>query len=124
MGFYFFFFQAEDGIRDYKVTGVQTCALPISDLAVPRSDGRAGRGRRDPPDDARRRARRGTERRARVLAHGPIPRDGGLGPAARRPRPTRAPPARPPAPAARPARPGARSGGALAPILLSRSRSL
>src|SRR5256885_12975354 len=25
----FFFFQAEDGIRDYKVTGVQTCALPI-----------------------------------------------------------------------------------------------
>src|SRR5256885_6345407 len=29
----FFFFQAEDGIRDYKVTGVQTCALPISLLA-------------------------------------------------------------------------------------------
>src|SRR5256885_10506971 len=28
----FFFFQAEDGIRDYKVTGVQTCALPISQL--------------------------------------------------------------------------------------------
>src|SRR5256885_8265276 len=27
----FFFFQAEDGIRDYKVTGVQTCALPILD---------------------------------------------------------------------------------------------
>src|SRR5256885_12292389 len=27
--FMFFFFQAEDGIRDYKVTGVQTCALPI-----------------------------------------------------------------------------------------------
>src|SRR5256885_3885695 len=27
---WFFFFQAEDGIRDYKVTGVQTCALPIS----------------------------------------------------------------------------------------------
>src|SRR5947207_12996181 len=26
----FFFFQAEDGIRDYCVTGVQTCALPIS----------------------------------------------------------------------------------------------
>src|SRR5256885_6978717 len=31
----FFFFQAEDGIRDYKVTGVQTCALPIS---APRRD--------------------------------------------------------------------------------------
>src|SRR5256885_3729435 len=29
----YFFFQAEDGIRDYKVTGVQTCALPISDRA-------------------------------------------------------------------------------------------
>src|SRR3989475_6403554 len=33
--FFFFFFQAEDGIRDLTVTGVQTCALPISppDLA-------------------------------------------------------------------------------------------
>src|SRR5256884_3382920 len=28
--FFFFFFQAEDGIRDVAVTGVQTCALPIS----------------------------------------------------------------------------------------------
>src|SRR5690606_39947618 len=27
---FFFFFQAEDGIRDFHVTGVQTCALPIS----------------------------------------------------------------------------------------------
>src|SRR2546426_5029846 len=31
---FFFFFQAEDGIRDYKVTGVQTCALPIVALAA------------------------------------------------------------------------------------------
>src|SRR2546429_4158383 len=30
--FLFFFFQAEDGIRDVAVTGVQTCALPISNL--------------------------------------------------------------------------------------------
>src|SRR2546422_3408569 len=30
--FYFFFFQAEDGIRDVAVTGVQTCALPILPL--------------------------------------------------------------------------------------------
>src|SRR2546429_5735177 len=30
MVFVFFFFQAEDGIRDVAVTGVQTCALPIS----------------------------------------------------------------------------------------------
>src|SRR5690348_6191478 len=30
MSYVFFFFQAEDGIRDGRVTGVQTCALPIS----------------------------------------------------------------------------------------------
>src|SRR5690606_40662958 len=30
--FLFFFFQAEDGIRDFHVTGVQTCALPISPI--------------------------------------------------------------------------------------------
>src|SRR5262249_59262167 len=30
MTYIFFFFQAEDGIRDWSVTGVQTCALPIS----------------------------------------------------------------------------------------------
>src|SRR5579862_1606684 len=29
-----FFFQAEDGIRDGTVTGVQTCALPIADLVI------------------------------------------------------------------------------------------
>src|SRR5699024_10829419 len=32
---FFFFFQAEDGIRDRNVTGVQTCALPISRRPVP-----------------------------------------------------------------------------------------
>ena len=31
---FFFFFQAEDGIRDYDVTGVQTCALPIYTATV------------------------------------------------------------------------------------------
>ena len=40
----FFFFQAEDGIRDTSVTGVQTCALPIFDMSakphVPRLTGR------------------------------------------------------------------------------------
>src|SRR5438270_13773673 len=30
MTYVFFFFQAEDGIRDLTVTGVQTCALPIT----------------------------------------------------------------------------------------------
>src|SRR5690348_17805911 len=33
--FIFFFFQAEDGIRDGRVTGVQTCALPISRCRSP-----------------------------------------------------------------------------------------
>src|SRR5690606_40916078 len=36
----FFFFQAEDGIRDFHVTGVQTCALPI--FVVIRSAGETG----------------------------------------------------------------------------------
>src|SRR5206468_9596044 len=35
--FFFFFFQAEDGIRDLIVTGVQTCALPISLPALAKS---------------------------------------------------------------------------------------
>src|SRR5712691_3985419 len=44
--FCFFFFQAEDGIRDLTVTGVQTCALPICG----RPDASVGRGhRRDEP---------------------------------------------------------------------------
>src|SRR5256885_3847738 len=36
IGAYTFFFQAEDGIRDYKVTGVQTCALPILVVSIVR----------------------------------------------------------------------------------------
>src|SRR5947209_19323295 len=43
-----FFFQAEDGIRDIGVTGVQTCALPISSDFVP-SPCPAGWCRRSPP---------------------------------------------------------------------------
>ena len=35
---FFFFFQAEDGIRDIGVTGVQTCALPISGTYYCRPD--------------------------------------------------------------------------------------
>src|SRR5256886_7766541 len=59
---FFFFFQAEDGIRDLTVTGVQTCALPISDdLARP---GRCGL----PGAALRPRARPGQRRR---LAPGP-----------------------------------------------------
>src|SRR5438874_9859844 len=40
--FLFFFFQAEDGIRDLYVTGVQTCALPISIEFTPPADGDDG----------------------------------------------------------------------------------
>src|SRR5215203_6908130 len=47
--FIFFFFQAEDGIRDIGVTGVQTCALPIS--------GSTRLGRSSPGSVSRARAR-------------------------------------------------------------------
>src|SRR5690606_40619350 len=36
-----FFFQAEDGIRDFHVTGVQTCALPIFRALIRRAAGHA-----------------------------------------------------------------------------------
>src|SRR2546430_15797757 len=39
----FFFFQAEDGIRDLTVTGVQTCALPIYAALEPERSAAAGR---------------------------------------------------------------------------------
>src|SRR5205809_6726654 len=63
--FFFFFFQAEDGIRDVAVTGVQTCALPISHvhrvlIAV--------RGEHAPPHIVARRQRQ--ERGASI----PVPR--------------------------------------------------
>src|SRR5690606_40256818 len=40
-----FFFQAEDGIRDFHVTGVQTCALPILESASRRSRSAAARSK-------------------------------------------------------------------------------
>src|SRR5258706_9192059 len=58
----FFFFQAEDGIRDWSVTGVQTCALPISGrlTRVRRRRNPGGRlrgaGRREVPQIQRQRA--------------------------------------------------------------------
>src|SRR2546426_12815172 len=58
-----FFFQAEDGIRDYKVTGVQTCALPISDgLLQPKEEASVARDRQ------REAARLAAEAAARSLA--------------------------------------------------------
>src|SRR2546430_10749894 len=53
-----FFFQAEDGIRDLTVTGVQTCALPISASSrMQRGNGRddaAGGAEREAEEPARR----------------------------------------------------------------------
>src|SRR5690348_18502166 len=51
----FFFFQAEDGIRDGRVTGVQTCALPIS-APGPRGGRRPPRPRGPAPGRAERAA--------------------------------------------------------------------
>src|SRR5207248_5051620 len=61
---FFFFFQAEDGIRDRTVTGVQTCALPIScsrrgAVAPPQPPATARSGRRRPGE---RSVRRGAHR--------------------------------------------------------------
>src|SRR5437868_15161214 len=53
--FVFFFFQAEDGIRDRNVTGVQTCALPICSASF----------RRAGPGSLRARERRALARRGR-----------------------------------------------------------
>src|SRR5438067_9877568 len=75
----FFFFQAEDGIRDRNVTGVQTCALPISDPRRPcrlrtlperrlRPDALAAAG--DAREAGRRTARRGTDGRPLPLRDG------------------------------------------------------
>src|SRR5688572_31105432 len=57
--FIFFFFQAEDGIRDLTVTGVQTCALPIfrdypgarGDLRAQAADAQRARDPVDVPQD-------------------------------------------------------------------------
>src|SRR2546425_13000779 len=72
--FFFFFFQAEDGIRDKLVTGVQTCALPIYSAAAPSrrqrdADGAVAAGDRDPrreERDAGRPAAQGSEGACRV----------------------------------------------------------
>src|SRR5256884_4525910 len=44
---FFFFFQAEDGIRDVAVTGVQTCALPICGKSPPGGPGATAAYHRD-----------------------------------------------------------------------------
>src|SRR2546429_4841789 len=80
----FFFFQAEDGIRDVAVTGVQTCALPISRLqcyrrraparfSTPPSAAGSSRGRSVPPHPRVRSPRTRTPRAP------PPPPDRGIG---------------------------------------------
>src|SRR5207244_5520004 len=59
-----FFFQAEDGIRDDLVTGVQTCALPISDVG----DATAAAGLRSSAGATGERAAAAIRDRAAVLA--------------------------------------------------------
>jgi len=60
---FFFFFQAEDGIRDIGVTGVQTCALPIWALLL-RAAGDGGIASGElPADPLRRRALAAARRR-------------------------------------------------------------
>src|SRR5256885_11787872 len=71
---YFFFFQAEDGIRDYKVTGVQTCALPISHVQQRRDEQRGeAEEQRDPPPH------RVGHDAGRNLEHHRAQREGGVG---------------------------------------------
>src|SRR2546430_8087461 len=66
LGVIFFFFQAEDGIRDLTVTGVQTCALPIWAARPEDSVGglsKARRGSVRPTPSRQGGARRSEERR-------------------------------------------------------------
>src|SRR3712207_8965173 len=57
IGLFFFFFQAEDGIRDIGVTGVQTCALPIFGRLRARLD----RADRQPGEEEQGRGERAAE---------------------------------------------------------------
>src|SRR2546430_11592894 len=78
----FFFFQAEDGIRDLTVTGVQTCALPISHRLALRRQPALPAHREAPREGRLARARGGLRDAGRRLAeragfgHGRSPRAG------------------------------------------------
>src|SRR5215203_759464 len=76
-GVFFFFFQAEDGIRDIGVTGVQTCALPILENAAPE---RTLSGAQRPETVQARSLRTAGARKARLRVMRTAP---GLGTAAR-----------------------------------------
>src|SRR5437016_10105606 len=49
----YFFFQAEDGIRDWSVTGVQTCALPIFPRSARKPRSHSAAGGSGPPTGSR-----------------------------------------------------------------------
>src|SRR5256886_12865088 len=68
----FFFFQAEDGIRDLTVTGVQTCALPISSNGLRGRILGLGLVHRSSPRGKRRRTR-AHKRRSSSRAHTAMP---------------------------------------------------
>src|SRR3712207_6950415 len=71
-----FFFQAEDGIRDIGVTGVQTCALPIFRVRRGRGAGVRARTRVGMPAEAARRG--GEEVVASPIGYGTLARRAGL----------------------------------------------
>src|SRR5690606_40632520 len=72
---FFFFFQAEDGIRDFHVTGVQTCALPISQNILEKAVHGVGGLRRSRPAPPRRAPRPAPPRRAAPPPRASRPRD-------------------------------------------------
>src|SRR5258707_2480236 len=86
----FFFFQAEDGIRDIGVTGVQTCALPISRSRRQRGGyegaqrGVSRAARRGDPEQVRLTTTASGARRASGLRKGGSPRGWHLWPVAER----------------------------------------
>src|SRR5207249_8009404 len=69
LSLFFFFFQAEDGIRDRNVTGVQTCALPISCRK------NAGQGPRWPPPPPLRPEADGHHPDSGECGHGKVPQN-------------------------------------------------
>src|SRR5947208_10300116 len=65
--YFFFFFQAEDGIRDDLVTGVQTCALPISTTRTVRPSCWQPKARGNPPSSSSPRSPGGADGTSRAF---------------------------------------------------------
>src|SRR2546422_8251841 len=114
----FFFFQAEDGIRDVAVTGVQTCALPISRRPAARLEGRARAARRRPRRQGGRPTPRDAPRRRERTPRLP-PRARGAAPRCPPPRPHAILHSPPPTPTS--SRPPPRAGGPVGPPASART---